>query len=128
MIVLMLIKLLHHRITSYNVCYTKLLRNLWGDLYTFGVSGFNFNDYTRCGGVLGGQYSGSYWGSLGYKNSGSTTYGAYWTSSGSGTGFLSSQGVLSGVGSGGYGELMGGWSRGELMGFTTSGEMSYNFV
>ncbi len=97
--------------------------NLWGDLYTFGVSGFNFNDYTRCGGVLGGQYSGSYWGSLGYKNSGSTTYGAYWTSSGSGTGFLSSQGVLSGVGSGGYGELMGGWSRGELMGFTTSGEM-----
>jgi hypothetical protein len=91
--------------------------------YEFGTTGYSWNDYTRCGGVLGSQWRATYWGSLGYKNSGSTTYGLYYTSAGSGTGFMASNGVLSGVGSGGYGELMGGWSRGELMGFTTSGEM-----
>jgi len=97
--------------------------SFYGNNYTFGVAGYNYNDYTRCGGTIGANSGGTYWGSLGYKNSSSSTYGAYWTNSGSGSGFLENSGNLSGIGSGGYGELMGGWSRGELMGFTTSGEM-----
>jgi hypothetical protein len=113
--------------TSYSIYYSNSAvkgYNLWGDLYSFGVSGFNYNDYTRCGGTIGGQYNGSYWGSLGYKNSGSATYGVYGSSGyASGGGFLASNGQLVGVGGGFYGDLMGGWSRGELMGFTTSGEM-----
>lgn len=58
----------------------------WGDLYSFGMSGFNYNDFTRCGGMMGGQASGFYWGSLGYKNSSNTGYGGYFTSSANGGG------------------------------------------
>lgn len=98
--------------------------NFWGDLYTFGTSGFCYNDYTRTGGVLGAESNGSYWGSLGYRGSNSVGYGVYGSSGyASGGGFLASNGQLVGVGGGFYGDLMGGWSRGELMGFTTSGEM-----
>jgi hypothetical protein len=39
--------------------------SFWGDVYSFGTSGFNFNDYTRCGGVLGADVNGGYWGALG---------------------------------------------------------------
>jgi hypothetical protein len=96
--------------------------------YEFGVTGYAYNDYTRCGGVLGGQYSASYWGALGYKDSGSNTYGSYYTSAGSGAGFMNNDGIVSGIGSGGYGGVMGGWSRGEVLGFTAAGELyaSYN--
>ncbi|MDI6833570.1 MAG: hypothetical protein QMD02_06995 [Bacteroidales bacterium] len=102
--------------------------NYWGDLYSYGVGGFNWNDYTRCGGVLGAQYSGSYWASLGYKNSGSTTYGAYWTSSGSGSGYSATGSAMAGVGAGGYGDMLGLWSRGEVMGAIFAGELfsAYN--
>ena len=91
----------------------------WGDIYTFGVSGHNYNDYTRCGGVLGANVSGTYWGSLGYKNSGSSTYGGYFTSTGSGGGFL---GMKSGIGYGAYGDLLGGWVKGEEYGLHVSGK------
>jgi len=96
--------------------------------YEFGTTGYAWNDYTRCGGVLGAQWSASYWGSLGYKNSGSGTYGCYYTSVGSGGGFMTNDGILTGIGSGGCGGVMGGWSRGEVLGFTSSGELyaSYN--
>jgi hypothetical protein len=49
----------------------------WGDLYTFGVAGYSFNDYTRTGGVLGSDASGVYWGALGYKDESSATWGIY---------------------------------------------------
>jgi len=100
----------------------------YGNNYTFGVGGFNYNDYTRCGGVLGAQSGGSYWASLGYKNSSGNTYGAYWTSRGSGTGYSATGGAMAGVGAGGYGDMLGLWSRGEVMGAIFAGELfsAYN--
>ncbi|MBK7031553.1 MAG: hypothetical protein IPH45_21200 [Bacteroidales bacterium] len=91
----------------------------WGDVYSFGISGFNYNDYTRCGGVMGSQESGMYWGSLGYKNSGGATYGGYFTSSNSGAG-KSSQ-VQTGIGMGAYGDL-GADIHGNVYGTFTQGE------
>uniref|UniRef100_A0A7C4THK8 Peptidase S74 domain-containing protein n=1 Tax=candidate division WOR-3 bacterium TaxID=2052148 RepID=A0A7C4THK8_UNCW3 len=88
--------------------------NYWGDVYTFGVSGHNFNDFTRCGGVLGADVWGSYWGSLGYKNSAGVTYGGYFTSTGTGGG-------KQGIGFGSYGDLLGGWIRGEEYGLYATG-------
>lgn len=102
--------------------------NFWGDLYTFGVVGFSYNDYTRTGGILGAEQSGAYWGSLGYKNSASQTFGVYGSNGySSGAGFLSS-GERSGIGAGFYGGVMGGWVRGEVLGLTAAGDMyaSYN--
>ena len=59
--------------------------NFMGDQYTFGVSGYTYDDYTRCGGVIGFIYhTGTSWGSLGYKNSGGNCYGGYFTSTASG--------------------------------------------
>lgn len=103
--------------------------NFYGDLYSYGVGGFNWNDYNRSGGVLGAQWAGDYWGSLGYKNSGGTTYGGYWSNnSGSGGGYSSIGGAMAGVGAGGYGDMLGLWSRGEVMGAIFSGELfsTYN--
>jgi len=99
-----------------------------GDKYTFAVHGSNYNDETRCGGTLGSNSNGTYWGSLGYKNSSSNTYGAYYTSSTEGTGFNNYGGSYAGIGAGGYGDLLGLWSRGRVMGQIVSGELfsSYN--
>ncbi|MDQ7780491.1 MAG: hypothetical protein RDV41_12415, partial [Planctomycetota bacterium] len=103
----------------------------YGYGYTFGVAGYRFDDaYNRTGGVFGGSSSAdppTAWGSLGYRNSAGSHYGAYWTSSGSGGGFLGDN-VQTGIGSGGYGGVMGGWVRGEVLGFTAAGELyaSYN--
>jgi hypothetical protein len=102
--------------------------NFWGDLYTFGVAGHSYNDYTRTGGVLGGEVFGTYWGSLGYKNSSAQTFGVYGSSAyTSGSGFLSNS-ERTGIGAGFYGGVMGGWVRGEVLGLTAAGEMyaSYN--
>jgi hypothetical protein len=49
----------------------------WGNPYTFGVSGYTYGDYSNCGGVFGSDYSGSYWGSLGYKDTSSKWWGVY---------------------------------------------------
>lgn len=131
----------NYKLTAYDVDYTAGSSYYQGtsravieghDLnsqsYEFGIGGWAYNDYPRSGGVIGCQWSASYWGALGYKNSGSTGYGLYYTSAGSGSGFMESGGELTGIGSGGYGGVMGGWSRGEVLGFTTSGELyaSYN--
>jgi hypothetical protein len=102
--------------------------NYWGDLYTFGAAGYNWNDYTRTGGTLGAYWSGNYWGSLGYKNSGSTSYGVYGSAAySSGAGILS-QKELVGVGGGLFGGIAGLVSRGEIIGQLNKGEYfaSYN--
>jgi hypothetical protein len=102
--------------------------NYWGDLYTFGAAGYNWNDYTRTGGTLGAYWSGTYWGSLGYKNSGSTSYGVYGSAAySSGAGILS-QKELVGVGGGLFGGIAGLVSRGEIIGQLNKGEFfaSYN--
>ncbi len=33
----------------------------WGTPYSFGVAGWNYNDFTRTGGTFGGDYHGNYW-------------------------------------------------------------------
>jgi hypothetical protein len=102
--------------------------NYWGDIYTFGVTGTSYNDYTRTGGVLGAETSGTYWGSLGYKNSGSATFGVYGSA-----GYASGAGLLpttefEGIGGGFYGGVVGSISKGAIIGQLNSGELfsSYN--
>jgi hypothetical protein len=102
--------------------------NFWGDLYTFGVSGFSYNDYNRTGGVLGAEQGGTYWGSLGYRSSALLNYGVYGSSAyASGAGRAGSPDAQ-GIGGGFFGGVIGTISHGEVMGAVSSGEMfaSYN--
>jgi hypothetical protein len=95
----------------------------WGDLYSFGTTGFNYNDYSRCGGVLGAEKFGAYWGALGYKDSGGTPYGVY--ASGAtwgGGGGKSSQPAQIGIGLGAWGDLMGANIHGKIYGIYAEGE------
>ncbi|NOQ72501.1 MAG: hypothetical protein GQ574_10895, partial [Crocinitomix sp.] len=97
--------------------------NYWGDSYTFGLGGFSYNDYTRSGGVMGAYQGGTYWGSLGYKNSASTTYGVYGSSGyASGAGFLPTSDAI-GIGGGFFGELIGSTSQGSVIGQLNSGDL-----
>ncbi len=86
----------------------------WGDQYSFGTAGFNYNDYFRCGGILGASVGGSYWGSLGYKTSGGSTYGGYFTSYTSGLG--KSSDAETGIGIGAWGDLFGADIHGKVYG------------
>ncbi len=97
--------------------------NFWGDLYTFGVGGWNYNDYTRCGGTLGAEVSGTYWGSMGYRSSGLLNYGVYGTSAYANGGGRMANGNFNGIGGAFYGDMMGGWVRGDIAGLTTMGSM-----
>jgi hypothetical protein len=104
--------------------------NFWGDLYTWGVSGHNYNDYTRTGGVLGADVNGTYWGALGYKSSSSILHGVYGSAAyASGGGLINAPtGSKVGIGGGFYGGSIGSWSHGEAMGSVTIGPVfaSYN--
>ncbi|MBI2900570.1 MAG: hypothetical protein HYY17_10315 [Planctomycetes bacterium] len=51
--------------------------NTWGDVYTYGIVGYCWNDFTRTGGILGSRMDGSYWASLGYKDQNSDAWGIY---------------------------------------------------
>lgn len=89
--------------------------------YHFGVIGQIFGNYKRNGGVIGLSATSGTWGSLGYKISGAgNTYGLYYTSASTGAG--KSNNIKSGIGSGGYGELFGSWTRGEIYGMAVKGE------
>jgi len=92
----------------------------WGDSYSFGTAGYNWNDYPRSGGVIGAHESGSYWGALGYLDSGYNAYGGYFTSSWNGSG-KSSQ-ANTGIGIGAFGSLMGAHVQGNIYGTYTEGE------
>ncbi|RKZ33710.1 hypothetical protein DRQ33_03680, partial [bacterium] len=99
----------------------------WGNPYSAGVAGFSWHDYNRSAGVLGGDNSTADWGALSYRNSGGSYYGAYWTSSGSGSGLLrttpgNSINFKEGIGFGSYADLLGGWVRGEIYGLNVKGE------
>ncbi len=97
--------------------------NYWGDVYTFGVGGFSYNDYTRTGGVIGAYQGGTYWGSLGYKNSASATFGVYATSALTvGTGLLPTSAAI-GIGGGFFGDLVGSTSQGAVIGQLNSGDL-----
>jgi hypothetical protein len=96
--------------------------------YCFGVTGYMAGSGTRSGGVHG-AFSSTVWGALGYKDNASALYGGYGTSAWtSGTGFMPDANIQTGIGSGWYGGIMGGWIRGEVLGFTSCGELyaSYN--
>ena len=102
--------------------------NFWGDDYSFGVGGWNYNDFSRTGGVIGGEIYGNYWGSLGYKAASTVTYGVYGSNAmGVGTGLLSTN-ELMGVGGGFFGNMIGSVSKGQLVGQLNSGELfaAYN--
>lgn len=109
--------------------------SFWGDPYSFAVGGWNYNDFTRTGGVIGAEIYGAYWGALGYKAANTNFFGVYGSaaySSGSGRPTGSGNAPLStdqqGVGGGFYGGLAGAWSYGEVMGHISGGELfaSYN--
>ncbi len=51
--------------------------NYWGDNFSFGVAGYNYNDHGQCAGVMGSNWTGSYWGALGYKDASSGAWGVY---------------------------------------------------
>jgi hypothetical protein len=98
--------------------------------YSFAVNGQTNSTAKRTGGVIGIDGNVTSWASLGYYSSGSTRYALYYSTtggSGSGTGFLSSQ-VVTGIGAGGFGGVIGSWTRGEIMGQVSCGELfaSYN--
>ena len=96
--------------------------SFWGDQYSFGVGGWNYNDYSRCGGVIGAEIYGNYWGALGYKSSATVTYGVYGSNAfGSGSG-KSSLNETSGIGGGFFG-MIGSTSRGAVIGQLNSGEL-----
>lgn len=102
--------------------------NFWGDVYTFGDASYNYNDYSRCGGSLGADVNGTYWGSLGYRSSAPLNYGVYGSAAYASGGGRLAEGIRTGVGGGFYGDLMGGWVRGDIMGLATQGSLfaSYN--
>ena len=102
--------------------------SFWGDDYSFGVGGWNYNDFVRTGGVIGSEIYGSYWGSLGYKSAASQYYGVYATTAlATGTGFLPNNELI-GIGGGFFGNVVGSVSKGEIIGQVNSGELfaSYN--
>ncbi len=106
---------------TYNTSNSAIMGySFWGDEYSFSTSGFNYNDYTRCGGVLGAQNFGSYWGSLGYKDSGGSGYGGYFTSWNFGGG--KSSPAKTGIGLGAWGDLMGADIHGKVYGVYVEGE------
>jgi hypothetical protein len=102
--------------------------------YSFGTFGVANSASNRTGGamgVLGAATSPTSWASLGYRNSGGTTYGAYFaggTGSGSGRRRPEADDTRSyigekreGMGFGAYSSFMGGWLRGEVYGLHLRG-------
>ncbi|NMH28503.1 hypothetical protein [Flavobacterium silvaticum] len=114
--------------TGYNSALNGI--NYWGDSYSFALTGFNqtYTGSIRTGGILGADALGSYWASLGYKNSAGTNYGIYAsTALASGTGRYSSAPTDQGIGGGFYGGLIGSWSRGTTIGSMSSGSLMAHF-
>ncbi|NVO02981.1 MAG: collagen-like protein [Bacteroidetes bacterium] len=97
--------------------------NFWGDVYTFGVAGWNYNDYNRCGGTFGADVNGAYWGSLGYRSSGLLNYGVYGSAAyANGAGkVVGGTTVPNGIGGGFYGDLFGADIHGSIYGTYTEG-------
>ena len=101
--------------------------NFWGDVYTFGVGGWNYNDYNRCGGTYGGDVNGLQWGSLGYRSSGLVNYGVYGNAAyATGAGFAPDA-LDAGIGGGFFG-MIGTMTKGNVIGQFNKGGLfaSYN--
>jgi hypothetical protein len=50
--------------------------SFWGNAFSAGMAGFNYNDYGNSAGVLGSQYNANYWGALAF-NDGINQWGVY---------------------------------------------------
>ncbi len=87
--------------------------------YGFGVVGRDASSGNRSGGVLGTWWT-SVWAALGYQNSSGNSYGICYV--GGATTTAKDNDIKYGIGFGGVGSLIGGWSRGEVYGFTTKGD------
>lgn len=101
--------------------------SFWGDQYSSGVGGWNYNDFTRTSGVFGGEIYGSYWGALGYKSSVSQYFGVYGSNAyATGAGKMANN-LMQGVGGGFFG-MVGSMSKGNVVGQINSGNLfsSYN--
>jgi hypothetical protein len=105
--------------------------------YEFGIGGWGYGDYARSGGVLGCQSYGNNWGALGYKNSSSTWYGGYFTTTTTGTGFLRMRpGQMAGddgrtyinSGIGAWGDLFGADIHGSIYGQYVEGSRAGQYV
>jgi len=97
----------------------------WGYMYTAGVQGWNYGDFTRNSGVLGYNNNAAQWGALGYKSSASTPYGVYGStaySSGAGSVRGATATVSTGIGGGFYGDLFGADIHGNVYGTYTEGK------
>lgn len=101
--------------------------NFWGDVYTFGVSGYSYNDYSRTGGVLGAEQGGTYWGSLGYRSSALLNYGVYGSAAYASGGGFATNNLDAGIG-GGFHGMIGTITRGNVIGQFNKGGLfaSYN--
>jgi hypothetical protein len=96
--------------------------NFWGDVYTFGLGGWSYNDYSRCGGTFGADVMGMYWGSLGYRSSALMNYGVYGSSAYTSGGGFANNGLDSGIGGGFFG-MIGSISRGNVIGQLNKGDL-----
>jgi hypothetical protein len=101
--------------------------NFWGDVYTFGVGGWNYNDYSRCGGTYGGDVNGLAWGSLGYRSSGLLNYGVYGNAAYASGGGFAANNLDAGIG-GGFHGMVGAITKGNIIGQFNKGGLfaSYN--
>ncbi len=94
--------------------------NFYGNFYTFGAAGYTYMDYIRSGGSFGANYTGTVWGCMGYKNSGGTSYGGYFTSYTNGGG--KSLTASTGIGLGAWGDLFGADIHGGVYGLFAEGK------
>jgi len=112
--------------TSYEYGHTigGVLGVSWyGNTYTFGVSGYSHLYNSRSGGLIGSEYNASVWGSLGYRDSGGTLYGGYFTSYTTGSGLREpGDEAETGIGLGAWGDLLGADIHGHVYGTYTEGE------
>jgi len=91
----------------------------YGNPYTYGVAGYSYDEYGRSGATFGSCVAGLYWGCLGYKNSGGTIYGGYFTAHTDGTGKSSLPKINSGIAA--WGDLFGADIHGEVYGAFVEG-------
>ena len=108
---------------AYNATLGGMLGyNTFGPEYTFGIAGYTATlNEKRSGAVLGSLNDGSVWGCLAYRTSGGgNRYGGYFTSYADGSG-KSSTGVITNVGVGAWGNLMGASIFGQVYGLYASG-------
>ena len=113
--------------SSGTICGVKGYNSL-GNQYTFATSGYSSLDGIRSGGTFGADTSGTPWGCLAYRNSGSNLYGGYFTSYTSGSGLAAEDEPAAGIGLGAVGDLMGGWVRGGYYGLFVRGSRYGQYV